>query len=103
MPNSIPEARHIVCSVHARAEHREQVKTLLLELIEPARGETGCLYYDLYQNISKPDTFYIMDGWVSDAAIEAHTAHPNVARVVEQLQPLLADPLDLTISAKVNT
>ena len=54
------------------------------------------------KNISKSDTFYIMDGWVSDAAIDAHTAHPTVPRVVEQLLPLLAEPLDLAISAKVN-
>lgn len=102
MSNNASEARHIVCTVHAQTEHREQVKALLMELIEPARSEAGCLYYDLYQNTSRPDVFYIIDGWASEAAIEAHKTYPNVPRVVEQLLPLLAEPLDLAISAKVN-
>jgi hypothetical protein len=32
--------------------NREKVKELLLELVEPARLEEGCLYYDLYQQIT---------------------------------------------------
>ena len=102
MLNDNPEARHIVCTVHSVETHREQVKALLLELVEPARSEAGCLYYDVYQDTRWPDTFYIIDGWVSEAAIAAHTAHPNVPRVVEQLLPLLAKPLDLAVSARLS-
>ena len=96
------DQRHIICVVRGKAENRERVKALLLELVGPAREENGCLYYDINQRINQPDTFYIVDGWASDAAVAAHTAHPNVSRVVEQLLPLLASPLDVTTSSRIS-
>ncbi|EJL22713.1 hypothetical protein PMI02_04427 [Novosphingobium sp. AP12] len=85
---------HIVCTVHAQSEHRERVGMLLLELVDPARAEAGCLYYDLYHERDHLDTFVLLDGWASEAALAAHAVHPNVTRVVEQLRPLLASPLE---------
>lgn len=96
------EERHIICVVRAKTEHRDKVHHLLLELVDPARAEPGCLYYDLYQQRDQPDTFRIVDGWVSAAAIEAHAAHPNVPRVVEQLLPLLDTPLEVITNTRVS-
>ena len=88
--------------VRSKAPHREKVKGLLLELVGPARVEDGCLYYDLYQQSDEPDTFFIVDGWASEGAIEEHAAHPNVTRVVDQLLPLLECPLKVTTSIRVS-
>lgn len=96
------DERHIICTVRAKAPDREKVKGLLLELIAPAREEAGCLYYDLYQQTDEPNTFYIVDGWVSAEAIATHTEHPNVPRIVEQLLPLLASPLEVTTSIRLS-
>jgi quinol monooxygenase YgiN len=85
---------HIVCTVRARTEHRDRVGELLLELVDPARAELGCLYYDIYQERDYPDTFVLLDGWTSEAALADHAVHPNVNRVVQQLNPLLASPLE---------
>jgi quinol monooxygenase YgiN len=96
------EERHIICVVRSKPATCEKVKELLLELVGPARGEDGCLYYDIYQQSNDPDTFYIIDGWASEEAIAAHTAHPNVSRVVDQLLPLLESPLKVTTSLRVS-
>lgn len=95
--------RHIICTVRSQPAHRERVRELLLELVAPARLEEGCLYYDLYEQINEPDTFYIVDGWASDEAVELHAVHPNVPRVVEQLLPLLASPLHVTTSQRLSS
>ena len=84
---------HIICTVRSKPEHRERVKQLLLELVEPARNENGCLYYDLYQDANAPDTFILLDGWTSKEALAMHVVHPNVARVVDQMLSLLAHPI----------
>ncbi|WP_434777512.1 putative quinol monooxygenase [Neisseria sp. Ec49-e6-T10] len=102
MLNNQFESRHLICTVHAKTIHREKIKELLIELIQPAREEIGCLYYDINQDIQNPDIFYIIDGWVSDEAIEAHKAHPNVHRVVEQLLPLLASALSILTSSRIS-
>jgi quinol monooxygenase YgiN len=102
MTNSKQDEIHIVCNVRAQAEHRDRVGELLLELVGPARGEAGCLYYDLYQERDLPSTFVLLDGWASEAALTAHGAHPNVARIVEQLTPLLAGPLEIMHSRRMS-
>lgn len=96
------EEHHIICVVRSKAENREKVKELLLELVRPARLEKGCLYYDVYQQSNELDTFHILDGWASDEAVAAHTAHPNVSRVVNQLLPLLGSPLVVTTSKRIS-
>jgi quinol monooxygenase YgiN len=102
MQNLKSKERHIICVVRSKTVNREKVKELLLELVEPARQEEGCLYYDINQQTDEPDTFYIVDGWASEEAIATHTEHPNVGRVVEQLLPLLASPLEVSTSIRIS-
>jgi len=94
--------RHLVVEFRCTAENAAVVKCLLLEFIRPARQENGCLYYDLYQNIDEPTTFFILDGWRDQACVERHTKHPNVARVLEKLVPLLSRPISITSNTRVS-
>ncbi|MFJ1256638.1 putative quinol monooxygenase [Cupriavidus sp. CuC1] len=96
------DERHIICIVRAKTPNRGKVKALLLDLVAPARAEEGCLYYDINQELNDPDTFYIVDGWASEAAVTAHVVHPNVPKVVEQLLPLLDCPLRVITSSRVS-
>jgi quinol monooxygenase YgiN len=70
---------HIICTVRSKPEHRERVKQLLLELVEPARNENGCLYYDLYQDANAPDTFILLDGWTSKRSTRDARRSPECA------------------------
>ncbi|SFE86599.1 putative quinol monooxygenase [Trichococcus pasteurii] len=94
--------QHIICELRCETPNREKVQEHLLELVGPARLEEGCLYYDLYQKLEFPNTFYILDGWVNEKAVEDHTKHPNVARVMEQLQPLLVYGPQITLTQRVS-
>ncbi|EPY5345384.1 putative quinol monooxygenase [Klebsiella aerogenes] len=96
------EERHIICELRCKPEDRERVKELVLKFVEPARLETGCLYYDLYQKIDEPDTFYIIDGWVSQEAVTSHSANPHVADVMSELQPLLTFGPSISLSCRVS-
>jgi len=81
--------RHIICEVRCETPDRERVKALMLQFVEPARREEGCLYYDIYQSHSDPNTFFILDGWATQDAIDRHAASPHVASVMQVLGPLL--------------
>lgn len=96
------EERHIICKVRSKTTERERVKSLLLECVGPARGEPGCLYYHLYQQIDDPDTFYLLDGWASDAAVVSHTREPIVLSVIERMTPLLVEKPVLTTSVRLS-
>lgn len=94
--------RHLVVEFNCGAGDETRVRDLLSEFIDPARQEDGCLYYDLYQSADTPTKFFILDGWRDQAAVEAHGRHPNVARVVKDLVPLLVEPVAIKTNLRVS-
>ncbi|WP_460125355.1 putative quinol monooxygenase [Pseudomonas sp. H3_G09] len=55
-----------------------------MQFVEPARAEPGCGCYDLYQSFEAPNTFYILDGWTNQQAVEEHAGNQHVASVMER-------------------
>lgn len=102
MESKKSEERHIICELRCETPNRERVRQLLLQFVEPARLEEGCLYYDLYQEITDRNTFYIIDGWTNQAAMDAHANNPHVAKVMEELGPLLVFGPSITLSTRVS-
>jgi quinol monooxygenase YgiN len=102
MESKMSEEHHIICELRCETPNRERVRQLLLQFVEPARLEEGCLYYDLYQQIADRNTFYIIDGWTNQAAMDAHANNPHVAQVMEELGPLLVFGPSITLSTRVS-
>ncbi|EJL49833.1 hypothetical protein PMI09_05364 [Rhizobium sp. CF122] len=96
------EERHIICELRCESANRERVRELILMFVEPARMEEGCIYYDLHQKIDDPNTFFILDGWTNQDAVDAHAANPHVAQVMKDLGPLLTFGPSITLSTRVS-
>lgn len=93
---------HIVCELRCAPADRDRVRELALRFVVPARAEPGCLYYHLHQKLDAPATFFIIDGWASQAAVDAHAGNSHVADVMKELGPLLTFGPSLTFSTRVS-
>ena len=93
---------HIVCELRCETANRDRVRELALQFVEPARAEIGCLYYQLHQKRDDPNTFLIIDGWVNQAAVDAHAGNAHVADVMRELAPLLTFGPSLTFTRRVS-
>jgi quinol monooxygenase YgiN len=93
---------HIVCELRCETAHRERVRELALQFVAPARAEAGCLYYNLHQKLDEPNTFFIIDGWASQAAVDAHASNAHVASVMKELGPLLTFGPSLTFTSRLS-
>jgi quinol monooxygenase YgiN len=93
---------HIICELRCETANRDRVRELALMFVEPARLEPGCLYYDLHQKREDPNTFFIMDGWTDQAAVDAHAGNALVAEVMKELGPLLTFGPSLTFTTRVS-
>jgi quinol monooxygenase YgiN len=102
MQNRKSEERHIVCELRCETADRERVRQLAVQFVEPARLESGCLYYDLHQKIDDPNTFFIIDGWANQDAVDRHASNPHVAEVMKELGPLLTFGPAITLSTRVS-
>lgn len=95
------EEFHIVCSLRTTPQHRKDFSELLAALVEPARAEEGCLYYDVYQDRNDPDAFFILDGWKNQEAVDAHIKHPNVQKLNPRIRALQARENVLTFGRPI--
>ena len=45
-------------------------------IVSRTRGQTGCLGFGIFEDITQPDTFIILEQWASTELFEQHSASP---------------------------
>jgi quinol monooxygenase YgiN len=87
----------VVARVVALTDTVEEVKSVLLALIEPTRQEEGCIVYELLQNQDDPTDFTFVEEWESQALLNVHLNSPHLAQADSQLDGLLAAQPDIRV------
>lgn len=66
-----------IAALIAKPQQQDVLKRELSALVSPSREESGCQYYELHQDAEQPGTFYVLERWDDEAALEFHnnTAH----------------------------
>ena len=66
-----------IATLIAKPDQQARLQRELSALVPPSRDEAGCQYYELHQDAAQPDTFYVLERWDDEAALEFHnkTAH----------------------------
>lgn len=79
----------VVARIKAKAENTDEVRRLLLALVEPTRREPGCLSYELLQNTKDPTNFTFVEEWASEAEFESHSTSDHIRAVGPNLQQIV--------------
>ena len=68
----------MICVARLAAKENKATKlcTALEALLEPTRSEYGCLSYELYQNISDPQVFTMIEKFRNKEAFDYHNQQP---------------------------
>ncbi|MGV8920848.1 MAG: putative quinol monooxygenase [Pseudomonas sp.] len=62
----------VIATIVAKAGHEASLEKSLRALLLPTRAEAGCLSYELHQDREHSASFYMLERWTDDAALEAH-------------------------------
>ena len=82
-----------VAHIKARADKVEEMREVLMGLLEPTRNEDGCVSYILTQNTADPTDFTFLEEWESEEAMQAHLGSAHVAESLSHLPEVgAADP-----------
>ncbi len=87
----------VVARVVAFPDKVEEVKSILLGLIDPTRQEDGCIVYELLQNQKDPSDFTFVEEWESQELLNTHLATPHLTQAASQLQGLIAAESDIRV------
>ncbi|HCF26756.1 MAG TPA: antibiotic biosynthesis monooxygenase [Cyanobacteria bacterium UBA11049] len=87
----------VVARIVAIPEKVDEVRAILMELIEPTCQEEGCIKYELLQNQVDSTDFTFVEEWTSKAALDAHLASTHIAAAEEKLNGLIAIEPDIRL------
>ncbi|MEH2322261.1 MAG: putative quinol monooxygenase [Nostoc sp.] len=85
----------IVARIIALPNKVEELKAVLLELIEPTRQEAGAIEYKLLQNQDDPTDFTFIEEWTSDEVLNTHLDSPHFQAAAAKLEGLVTTAPDI--------
>ena len=91
----------VLAKLKAKQGMEQKVRELALALVAPTRAEAGCISYDFHQNCDDKSLFVFYENWQSRKALDRHIQTPHLQAFVGRVEPLLAEPLDVSIWKKL--
>ncbi|MDE1159913.1 MAG: putative quinol monooxygenase [Neorhizobium sp.] len=85
----------VIAAFRAKPGKEDQLREATLAIVEPTRGEEGCIQFVVLEDSEAPGTFFIRETWKDQAALDAHFAEPYLQALVELHGEILAEPLKL--------
>lgn len=89
------EIVRVIARITSQLDKVEELKSILLGLVEPTRAEKGCVSYQLVQDKSNLAEFVFIEEWTSDSAIDAHMTSSHVQDAFSKAQSLLVKAPDI--------
>lgn len=80
----------LTAELTAKNGKTEELKDLLISLLEPSRAEAGCLQYDLHTFKENSSTFIFYETWKDQAAFDSHSATPHFKHFADNVGELIA-------------
>jgi (4S)-4-hydroxy-5-phosphonooxypentane-2,3-dione isomerase len=82
----------VIAQYLVQSGRSDEVAAILAQHVVAARGEPGCLRFDVNRSVEEPDRFVLYEEYVDDAAFEAHRVTPHFRSLIEgKVVPLLAE------------
>ena len=78
-----------------------ELKEMLLNLLETSRNDDGCINYDLHQSEDNSKVFMFHENWASKKLLDKHLATPHLQEFIKKSENLLAKPLDVSLWNKL--
>ena len=71
-------------------EKREEFLATARSLVPHEREQAGCINFDIFEDVTTPNRFLMLEEWESQEALDAHTSTEEFDRNEEALSALFA-------------
>src|ERR1700691_5179447 len=82
----------VVAELTARPGREDELRSLLLSVIEPVRAEEGCIQYDLHVSTKDPASFVFYENWKDADALKSHAGSAHMKAFGAKAMELLSAP-----------
>jgi len=85
----------VLARFRARSGKSQELRDVLLTLVEPTCKETGCIRYELWQNEADDHELTFVEEWTSEAALASHLETAHIRKAREGFTSLIDGEVDL--------
>jgi len=89
--------------VHANPGKEDELKELLLALLDPVSTETGTLEYRIHRALDNPGRFFFYEKYTDRSAIDNHMATPHFKALLGKLDGLIAQPPEIILHEEIGS
>lgn len=82
----------VIATFLLQSEKVDEAIKMVTELVATTRTEQGCGQYDLIQSEEKSSCLVILEGWETQADLNAHSASEHFTRLVPLLAGMCVEP-----------
>ena len=83
-------AKHVV-----KEDLKGELVSILQELVQKTRLESGCISYSLYESLNDTNVVTMLEEWESKEALDAHMKTEHFTRIIPQTGNFLAAPVEI--------
>lgn len=95
-------ATYVVTHADAIPSGKDEASTLLKQLAEATRGQDGCVRFEVWQQLNRPNHFTLVEIWRDQPARKAHAMDLHTRQFREQFQPLSGSLYDERVYLALN-
>ena len=63
---------HVVATITIKPDKREETLAAARVNIAATQKERGCIYYDMYESVTRPGTYVVVEKWEDRDCLTAH-------------------------------
>lgn len=80
---------YVVATFRIRPGALEPFVEAAYAVIDAARREAGCIYYDLHASVTDPDRLQCFEQWSDRSAFDLHLATAHMSTFSQAIAPLI--------------
>ena len=82
----------LAVTIRCKKEKITEAHRFFSSFVPCARGETGCLQYDLFQSKDDPQIFYFFEKWADQTTFDLHSSQSYLKEFHARFAELLEQP-----------
>ncbi len=82
----------LIAKFRTKPERRKQMMEMSRGMLEPSRGEEGCIVYEFLQDPFDPDSFTFYEKWRSRRDLDLHFEMPHFEKFAQIFPELMEGP-----------
>ena len=92
---------YLTAIIKAKEQYREEVLSVLQEMVQQTRKEEACELYTLHQGIEDNNLFTFYEIWKSKEGLEAHNEQPYIKAFGVLVEEKLQEPPTILLTTLI--